>query len=135
MHKNFRKNRKTVRQILNHHFDRFGKCDRIKMLASHLKMPTLFFEKKDEEKIMIPERLAALREKMRAYGVDAYLVPTADYHESEYVGTYFKARTYISQALPVLPEPPLLPRMKRASGPTAATSYRQPKSLPEPALL
>ena len=96
MHKNFRKNRKTVRQILNHHFDRFGKCDRIKMLASHLKMSTLFFEKKDEEKIMIPERLAALREKMRAYGVDAYLVPTADYHESEYVGTYFKARTYIT---------------------------------------
>ena len=45
---------------------------------------------------MIPERLAALREKMRAYGVDAYLVPTADYHESEYVGTYFKARTYIT---------------------------------------
>ena len=63
MHKNFRKNRKTVRQILNHHFDRFGKCDRIKTLASHLKMPTLFFEKKDEEKTMIPERLAALREK------------------------------------------------------------------------
>ena len=93
MHKNFRKNRKTVRQILNHHFDRFGKCDRIKMLASHLKMSTLFFEKKDEEKTMIPERLAALREKMRAYGVDAYLVPTADYHESEYVGTYFKARS------------------------------------------
>ena len=96
MHKNFRKNRKTVRQILNHHFDRFGKCDRIKTLASHLKMSTLFFEKKDEEKTMIPERLAALREKMRAYGVDAYLVPTADYHESEYVGTYFKARTYIT---------------------------------------
>ena len=56
-------------------------------------MPAVFFEKKDEEKIMIPERLAALREKMRAYGVDAYLVPTADYHESEYVGTYFKAIT------------------------------------------
>jgi hypothetical protein len=91
-------------------------------------MPAVFFEKKDEEKIMIPERLAALREKMRAYGVDAYLVPTADYHESEYVER-------ISQALPVLPEPPLLPRMKRASGPMAVTSYRQPKSLPEPALL
>mgnify|MGYP003195920875 CR=1 FL=1 len=94
-------------------------------------MPAVFFEKKDEEKIMIPERLAALREKMRAYGVDAYLVPTADYHESEYVGTYFKARTYItgftgSAGTAVI---------KRASGPTAATSYRQPKSLPEPALL
>ena len=104
-------------------------------------MPAVFFEKKDEEKIMIPERLAALREKMRAYGVDAYLVPTADYHESEYVGTYFKARTYITGftgsagTAVIMPEPPLLPRMKRASGPTAATSYRQPKSLPEPALL
>ena len=97
-------------------------------------MPAVFFEKKDEEKIMIPERLAALREKMRAYGVDAYLVPTADYHESEYVGTYFKARTYIT-GFTGSAEPPLLPRMKRASGPTAATSYKQPKSLPEPALL
>ena len=73
MHKNFRKSRKTVRQILNHHFDRFGKCDRIKTLASHLKMPTLFFEKKDEEKTMIPERLAALREKTAATNVYTFL--------------------------------------------------------------
>ena len=35
---------------------------------------------------MITERLQALRDKMKEYGVDAYLVPTADYHESEYVG-------------------------------------------------
>ncbi len=83
---------------------------------------------------MIPERLAALREKMRAYGVDAYLVPTADYHESEYVGTYFKARTYIT-GFTGSAGTAVITRMKRASGPTAATSYRQPKSLPEPALL
>ena len=65
MHKNFRKNRKTVRQILNHHFDRFGKCDRIKTLASHLKCRQ-YFRKEDEGKTMIPERLAALREKIES---------------------------------------------------------------------
>ena len=97
-------------------------------------MPAVFFEKKDEEKIMIPERLAALREKMRAYGVDAYLVPTADYHESEYVGTYFKARTYIT-GFTGSAGTAVITQDEAASGPTAATSYRQPKSLPEPALL
>ena len=45
---------------------------------------------------MITERLQALRDKMKEYGVDAYLVPTADYHESEYVGPYFKCRAYIT---------------------------------------
>ena len=97
-------------------------------------MPAVFFEKKDEEKIMIPERLAALREKMRAYGVDAYLVPTADYHESEYVGTYFKARTYIT-GFTGSAGTAVITQDEASSGPTAATSYKQSKSLPEPALL
>ena len=45
---------------------------------------------------MIPERLHALRAKMKEYHVDACLVPTSDFHESEYVGPYFKCRAYIT---------------------------------------
>lgn len=44
----------------------------------------------------IPERLRALREKMKQYGMDAYLVPTDDFHGSEYVGEHFKCRRYLS---------------------------------------
>ena len=44
----------------------------------------------------IRERIAALQAKMKEYTVDAYVVPTSDYHESEYVGDYFKARAYLS---------------------------------------
>ena len=35
------------------------------------------------------ERIQSLREKMKEYRMDAYLVATADLHESEYVGEYF----------------------------------------------
>lgn len=45
---------------------------------------------------MIQERLAALREEMKKRDVAIYVVPTADFHESEYVGTHFKARTFIT---------------------------------------
>ncbi len=45
---------------------------------------------------MIPERLAALREEMKRRNIDIYVVPTADFHESEYVGEYFKARRFIT---------------------------------------
>lgn len=33
---------------------------------------------------------------MAEKGVDVYIVPTADFHQSEYVGEYFKARKYIT---------------------------------------
>ncbi len=45
---------------------------------------------------MIAERLEALRAKMQKRGIDLYFVPTADFHESEYVGDYFKARQYLT---------------------------------------
>lgn len=45
---------------------------------------------------MIPERIAALRQEMDKRNIEIYVVPTADYHESEYVGTHFKAREYIT---------------------------------------
>lgn len=45
---------------------------------------------------MIQKRLKALREEMDRRGIDIYLVPTADFHESEYVGEHFKARKFIT---------------------------------------
>lgn len=45
---------------------------------------------------MIQERLTALRNKMEEKGIDFYIVPTADFHQSEYVGEYFKSRQYIT---------------------------------------
>ena len=44
----------------------------------------------------IPERLAALRTLMKEKKMDAYLIPTDDFHGSEYVGDYFKCRKYMT---------------------------------------
>lgn len=33
---------------------------------------------------------------MKEQGIDIYLIPTSDFHESEYVGAYFKARKFMS---------------------------------------
>lgn len=43
----------------------------------------------------ILDRLEQLRSAMCACGADWYLVPTADYHNSEYVDAYFKVREYL----------------------------------------
>ena len=45
---------------------------------------------------MIAERIEALRTEMRKRGIAIYLIPTSDFHESEYVGDYFKARQYLT---------------------------------------
>ncbi|MDY3918094.1 MAG: aminopeptidase P family protein [Candidatus Limivivens sp.] len=45
---------------------------------------------------MVADRIAKLRAVMKEKGVDAYLVPTDDYHCSEYVGEFFKCRKYIT---------------------------------------
>ncbi len=42
------------------------------------------------------EQLAALRRRMTEEHVDAYLIPSDDFHGSEYVGDYFKCRSYVS---------------------------------------
>ncbi len=44
----------------------------------------------------VTERLQALRREMRKRRLAAYIVPTDDFHGSEYVGDYFKAREYLS---------------------------------------
>lgn len=40
--------------------------------------------------------LQALRDRMAEYHIDAYLIPTADFHGSEYVGDHFACRRYVS---------------------------------------
>ena len=42
------------------------------------------------------ERLAKLREQMAAHGIDVYYVPSSDFHDSEYVESYFRCREYVS---------------------------------------
>ena len=44
----------------------------------------------------VPERLSALRKCMEEKNIDVYVVPTADFHQSEYVGEHFKARKFIT---------------------------------------
>lgn len=46
------------------------------------------------ENQVIQGRLRALREAMKAAGIDYYMIPTADFHNSEYVSDYFKVREY-----------------------------------------
>lgn len=45
---------------------------------------------------MIQKRIEQLRELMREKKIDIYVIPTSDFHESEYVGEYFKARKFIT---------------------------------------
>ena len=45
---------------------------------------------------MIKERLEALRKEMEKRKITVYVVPTSDFHESEYVGEHFKARKFIT---------------------------------------
>ena len=44
----------------------------------------------------IRERLSKLRELMAEKEIDMYIIPTADFHQSEYVGEYFKARKFMT---------------------------------------
>ena len=48
------------------------------------------------ENQVIQNRLKRLREVMAAKGIDFYMIPTADFHNSEYVNDYFKVREYFS---------------------------------------
>ena len=56
------------------------------------------------------EKLTTLREKLRDAGMDGYVVTTGDFHGSEYVGSFFKTRAWLSGftgsagTLVVLPE-------------------------------
>ena len=41
-------------------------------------------------------KIGQLRDRMKELGIDAYLVTTADFHESEYVGEFFKCRHFLT---------------------------------------
>ena len=42
------------------------------------------------------ERIAQLRKLMAERGIDAYVIPMADFHQSEYVGEHFKAIRFVT---------------------------------------
>lgn len=44
----------------------------------------------------VRERVEALRKLMKNNGMDAYIIPSSDPHQSEYVADHWKARTWIS---------------------------------------
>ncbi len=48
------------------------------------------------ENTMIKNRLQELRKVMQENHIDFYMMPTADFHNSEYVNDYFKVREYFS---------------------------------------
>ena len=45
---------------------------------------------------MIKQRIENIRDLMKEKNVYAYIVPSSDYHQSEYVGDYFKSREFMS---------------------------------------
>lgn len=45
---------------------------------------------------MINDRISKLRSVMKEKNIFAYIIPSADYHQSEYVGEFFKGRQFIS---------------------------------------
>ena len=44
----------------------------------------------------VKERIEKLRNEMRERGIDAYIVPSSDPHQSEYVAEHYTARTFIT---------------------------------------
>lgn len=44
----------------------------------------------------ISEKIHTLRQLMKEKNIDVYIVPSADNHQSEYVGEHFKSRAYIT---------------------------------------
>ncbi|MEG1312262.1 MAG: aminopeptidase P family protein [Romboutsia sp.] len=45
---------------------------------------------------MIKDKILKLRNIMKERDIYAYIIPSSDYHQSEYVGDYFKSREFIS---------------------------------------
>ena len=45
---------------------------------------------------MIKENIIKIQTLMKEKGIDIYIIPTSDFHQSEYVGEYFKGRKFLS---------------------------------------
>lgn len=50
----------------------------------------------EKEQNEIQKRLCLLRSKMQEEGIDYYLIPTTDFHNSEYVSDFFQTREFFS---------------------------------------
>ncbi|WP_035780210.1 aminopeptidase P family protein [Butyrivibrio sp. LB2008] len=48
----------------------------------------------ETENKIIKNRLEQLRKKMKENGIDYYMIPTSDFHNSEYAADFFKTREY-----------------------------------------
>ena len=48
----------------------------------------------EQENKVIKDRLSALRAVMAKEGIDYYMMPTSDFHNSEYSADFFKVREY-----------------------------------------
>lgn len=46
--------------------------------------------------LSVNKRIEMLRNEMQTLGMDAYIIPSADFHQTEYVGEHFKAKAFIS---------------------------------------
>ncbi|MBP3278076.1 MAG: aminopeptidase P family N-terminal domain-containing protein, partial [Butyrivibrio sp.] len=46
------------------------------------------------ENTVVKERIKRLREEMAKNGIDYYMMPTSDFHNSEYSADFFKVREY-----------------------------------------
>ena len=44
---------------------------------------------------MIKENIAKMQTLMKENGIDIYIIPTSDFHQSEYVGEYFRGRKFL----------------------------------------
>lgn len=75
----------------------------------------------------IPERLEKLRAKMQEKGIDIYIIPTADFHQSEYVGSILKQESILPD-LRDLQEQQWFQRQKHACGQTEDTLSRRQSS-------
>jgi len=56
----------------------------------------IYYVKKRRICMKIKERIAALRRLMKEKNIDIYLIPSSDFHQSEYVGDYFKCREFMT---------------------------------------
>ncbi|MEG0895015.1 MAG: aminopeptidase P family N-terminal domain-containing protein, partial [Oscillospiraceae bacterium] len=46
--------------------------------------------------MLVKERIAKLHQLMKQNGIDAYIVPSSDSHQSEYVAPHFGTRKWIT---------------------------------------
>ena len=75
-------------------------------------------------------RIEKLQSQLRKEKIDYYIIPTSDFHNSEYVGDYFKIREWYS-GLRVRTGLCLLQKILRDFGRMADILYRPRKNLRE----